>query len=1151
MQDEPSLHSDEWSSEEQAFDAWLDQMREEKLMNLKLTKAATLKLDTELAQGGGFIGQVASNSQAHMSQIEASVLASIDEVRPPTENEVQAVLCNIIQQVCGATEIKAAAACVIQAMARGHHREARRARSTLETLQLVDRPSLPLPLRDQYVVWPSREVHAVSTDRIKAVDFALASEREREEAKAAAMAAEIAIIQASESVFESSVKLQSRLIMSARLARWLSRTVFPLWCAKRKACDLRERAEEQRRAETIEGTSMHAADIESRSYEDVVRHMAMRERWETGAMRDEEARGRRYLHLERECTKAAIRMANRHLERMARDARDVAEVAMRELAMQRAFEKIQSQDRAEASLAAARASLLIKRLRAADIAVAVARAASDASTSLCDAMAFSTIRDYLDRSEAQVIALAAAQVLADRDRADAARVATDAIEFEIQYQREVRRQEDIRNDAAKRQCPCLVAFKAIELAKNVVFFEGRGVGAPTPRYDYLVEEWRRRQNAADVLHPSKPMEAAFMKTKKKAPSVARLGEESRRLSAEEVTNFVQNESLFEACVERLESVDCLIDSQRYKTLKEVKINVNHLDNLAFAAHLPQLRVLSARDNHLDRVCKSWLPQSLHSLCVDVNVIETIEIPESLAYLSAADNRLEAVPPKLHCLTWLNLAGNDLGPHISLDNNSSLKHLDVSRNELVSCRITGATSLETLVASNNRLSTLMVRGLRLHSLRLNDNRLVRFDNLTWLPECTELFASTNRLQSVSEALVCCPSLTMLDCSHNSIHDAKGVCYINHHLRHLSVNGNPLRACQLSKLVETVLKVCKRRHPSNDAQEYARSLVFARSLSLETLDGASVLVDSSQLDRLDLLCSLFPRRCVCCSVRQTVSKNIILAALDALRIDFECTKCKAKFCLPPWPIRVKTRCSSDEARSPPFVQLPTSAMVVVKNRSAAVTTMQRFWRGVATRNRRAVQHSKLSSLVVLQPVARGRALRRRLKAALNDARYVDEELDDLLRNRVDLPDIFLDDAESVPNKWTLPTLSQPALQIPQSRESEPPHIVRLPDLHGTKTQRQPITRSFALVEKKSARARPPPPRPQPNSRNVRDRLARTRRSKKLGIKPAWADLRRLSCATTDELDDEKANSNDVRICSPQLAQATSPSCQSMTVQDHFAT
>lgn len=479
--------------------------------------------------------------------------------------------------------------------------------------------------------------------------------------------------------------------------------------------------------------------------------------------------------------------------------------------------------------------------------------------------------------------------------------------------------------------------------------------------------------------------------------------------------------IVEACVEGLTSAECL----RGCRASTLKVNVNQLQSLDFVRDMPLLRVLEARDNRLSEI--SRIPQNLRDLDVSVNAVERIETSDSLSRLRAADNRLLEVP-LLKNIVWLDLAGNSLGPTLRIDDTASLRHLDVSRNSLRVLDVRAGNFLKTLVASNNLLESASHGDVPVEILRLNDNRLCDIKT-----NCVELYVAHNRLESLVERQL--PNVAKLDCSHNYITLGQ----MPFCVQEVTACGNPLPRSRYSDCVETALKLW--RKDSFDA----RSVVFARGA--RKIDGHCAPFDSHQMKCIELISKIFPARCRECGCRVAPTSTLFFFKERSLQC-----KCGTLLKLP------TVSASFHKRNLEPTRSSPSSS----RSRDFASRLIQRAWK---------VTFPRRHAVVKLQTVARGRTLRNRLRAALDNARYVDRELETILAQSTAVPEEEEEEEEAQTfDKWRLPPLSDSSRSM---REEE--------------TER-----------KKWTSARPPTLRPQKTT----VRRGGGRRKKKLA--PAWLKM-----------------------------------------------
>uniref|UniRef100_H3AV73 non-specific serine/threonine protein kinase n=1 Tax=Latimeria chalumnae TaxID=7897 RepID=H3AV73_LATCH len=256
-------------------------------------------------------------------------------------------------------------------------------------------------------------------------------------------------------------------------------------------------------------------------------------------------------------------------------------------------------------------------------------------------------------------------------------------------------------------------------------------------------------------------------------------------------------------------------------IKSLDLSANELENVdsisqtcCLTDHLEHLQKLELHQNNLTEF-------SQH-LC------ETLKC---LAYLDLHSNKFTTFPScllEMHCIAYLDVSRNDIGPSLTLDLRircPTLKQFSISYNQLVvfpESLVSAANKLEELHLEGNKISEinylLCLTELRLLSLNNNNISAISENFLINCPKMETLTASTNFLSAlpilpskittlklshnkftkISEAILCLPHLRTLDLSNNEIGELPGpVHWESLNLRELILNCNKISVLDLSK------------------------------------------------------------------------------------------------------------------------------------------------------------------------------------------------------------------------------------------------------------------------------------------------------------------------------------------------------------------
>lgn len=278
-------------------------------------------------------------------------------------------------------------------------------------------------------------------------------------------------------------------------------------------------------------------------------------------------------------------------------------------------------------------------------------------------------------------------------------------------------------------------------------------------------------------------------------------------------------------------------------------SLKRIDATKLCAALPNVVRLAFRDNKLDCVFSTGDQQQLLSvLWIDVasNSVSSldglVQFP-NLHTLCAFSNRISSSIPLAHCkhLQVIELSRNSLTEVEGVASLPLLRLLDCSRNNISSLApLARCPLLERIYASNNRLSSIPAGSLPLVFLRqlfLNDNELVEFPEIGWMPHLSTLHLESNHLQRFT-GVSGCLMLSTLHLAFNSIHDRRELrsLFPLKRLRTLSLSDNPITTA------------------SNDKQEI-RQLLLGTLPALAELDNEVV----TAREKGDASLALLKERC----------------------------------------------------------------------------------------------------------------------------------------------------------------------------------------------------------------------------------------------------------------------------------------------------
>lgn len=246
------------------------------------------------------------------------------------------------------------------------------------------------------------------------------------------------------------------------------------------------------------------------------------------------------------------------------------------------------------------------------------------------------------------------------------------------------------------------------------------------------------------------------------------------------------------CVEGLECIDFLLDS-KYHNLTRLELNVNKIRGVSSLRKLSCLRHLSLSDNDISSLCGISMLKSIERLNIDVNKLSNINELSSittLVQLKANSNFIASFPilssPRLEKLELYHNRITSLQSQ-ALTRLTSLTYLDLGRNQLEyisGSDISHCPLLRQLVLSQNKLKEFPknLRLAQLECLWLSGNQLKSMSSWMscdenpsfFLPLLEKLYLQDNDISSLPTSVaLCLPRLVELDLSFNSISVLKSI------------------------------------------------------------------------------------------------------------------------------------------------------------------------------------------------------------------------------------------------------------------------------------------------------------------------------------------------------------------------------------------
>jgi len=246
------------------------------------------------------------------------------------------------------------------------------------------------------------------------------------------------------------------------------------------------------------------------------------------------------------------------------------------------------------------------------------------------------------------------------------------------------------------------------------------------------------------------------------------------------------------CVEGLNDISFLLDS-KFHTLTSLELNVNKIHDIRCLNKLPFLRYLSLSDNNISSLCGISSLRSIEVLNIDVNKLTNItelSAITTLVQLKANSNSIDSFPvlsaPRLEKLELYHNRIASL-PSQALNQLTSLTHLNLGRNQLEyvsGSDISSCPLLRQLILSQNRLREFP-RNLRLPLLEclwMSGNQLNSMNSWVFsdenpqffLPVLERLYVQDNVISDFPTSVAAnLPRLSELDLSFNSISSLRSI------------------------------------------------------------------------------------------------------------------------------------------------------------------------------------------------------------------------------------------------------------------------------------------------------------------------------------------------------------------------------------------
>ncbi|OAA69854.1 septation initiation network scaffold protein cdc11 [Cordyceps fumosorosea ARSEF 2679] len=286
-------------------------------------------------------------------------------------------------------------------------------------------------------------------------------------------------------------------------------------------------------------------------------------------------------------------------------------------------------------------------------------------------------------------------------------------------------------------------------------------------------------------------------------------------------------------------------------LQYVDISGNEVKSLSALRNLVHLRSIKADNNKLTSLSGLESHQGLLSLRARDNLIEELDFEDStfdrLTELDLTGNMIEVVR-NLHlapCLSKLKLSSNKLQTFDARQSCKTVRHLDVSHNQLRHLDVSGLPNLHTLLADSNQLPdvTGLQRTRRLDSLSLREQRGQEPLTLEFLSvgyEVRKLYLSGNYLESFEPKvdLLNLQLLELANCGLTSLPENVGQLMPN--LRSLNINFNAISNVKPLEYIPRLKKLMMAGNRLADSTSVTQLLMdFPHLTRLDTRDNPMTL------------------------------------------------------------------------------------------------------------------------------------------------------------------------------------------------------------------------------------------------------------------------------------------------------------------------
>ncbi len=286
-------------------------------------------------------------------------------------------------------------------------------------------------------------------------------------------------------------------------------------------------------------------------------------------------------------------------------------------------------------------------------------------------------------------------------------------------------------------------------------------------------------------------------------------------------------------------------------LQYVDISGNEVKNLSALRNLVHLRSLKADNNRLTSLDGLESHEGLLLLRARDNLIEELDFEYSafhrLTELDLTGNSIEVVR-NVHlapCLSKLKLSNNRLQTFEATKACKTIRHLDVSQNELTHLDVSGLPNLHTLLADGNQLPTVtgLQRTRRLDSLSLREQRGQEPLSLEFLSvgyEVRKLYLSGNYLRSFEPKvdMLNLQLLELANCGLTSLPSEVGQLMPN--LRSLNINFNAISNVKSLQYIPRLKKLLMAGNRLADSTSVTQLLIdFPHLTRLDTRDNPMTL------------------------------------------------------------------------------------------------------------------------------------------------------------------------------------------------------------------------------------------------------------------------------------------------------------------------